>query len=136
MDFQSMACYSTQLSYPDMSGEGFEPSTHKVGKQHRAKQHVILNFSTTLWRHTETLIRSYTFCFFHALSRHSHGERSLTPIHRSNIYQRTIVVLSGFEPKFPLGQQGCKCASLLYFYRAVFRCNCKLYPLLRVAVTE
>jgi len=44
--------------------------------------------NTTLWRHTETLIRSYTFCFCRALSRHSHGERLLSASWRKYFYQR------------------------------------------------
>jgi hypothetical protein len=54
-----LACCSVQLSYPCKGKEkdsNLRPT--RCGKQHRAKQHVIPNFNTTLWHHTEMLIRS------------------------------------------------------------------------------
>jgi hypothetical protein len=77
--------YQTELSRCK-AGEGFEPSTHKVGKQHSVKQHVMMQFIITLWRYTETLIRSLAFCFFLAFFRHSREERFLVPINRDNIF--------------------------------------------------
>lgn len=47
-----------------------------------------------------------------------------------------VETLLRFELRFLHRQQGSKCASLLYFYRVVFRCNCKFYLSLRIAVTK
>jgi hypothetical protein len=66
------------LSHPPADGEGIEPSTYKNwARQHRAKQHLAFEFNPRLWRYTETLIRSYAFCFSCAFFRHSHEERFL-----------------------------------------------------------
>ena len=111
--------------------------------------------SITLWRYSETHIRSYTSCFLRAPSRHSHGERSLSASWRKYFYQRTNVALlrllipasmphrpswislrsisnwinqvalPGFEPGFLYRQHGSKCASLLNFSERFFGASAK-----------
>ena len=94
----------------------------QVGKQHRAKQHVIMKFITTLWRHSETRIRSLTFCFSRAFDRFSLIERFASRLCRNNIFysKNFIVVSPRFELRIPFGQYGSKCASLLNFYEWSF----------------
>ena len=82
--------------------------------------------STTLWRHTETLIRSYAFCFFRAPSRHSHGERSLVPIYRDNIFiKEHLWPYSDSNWDSLYRQHGSKCASLLNFSERFFGASAK-----------
>ena len=68
------------LSYPEYSGTGLEPATPANGKQHPATQHIRCQGRRILWGHTETLIRSFAFCFLHAFSSTiADKERSLIP---------------------------------------------------------
>src|SRR5690349_9315446 len=103
MDFESKACYSTQLSYPATKArEGFEPSTHKVMENNIKLSSMLCRTTARHYGAIQKRSSGLTLSVFSALrSGHSRGRRFLVPIQSEQYFSKNFCGLTRIRTWIP-----------------------------------